>query len=244
MGLLVGLLVLAVLIVVHEWGHFIIAKRLGIPVPVFSVGFGPAFWKRTYNGTEYRLCYLLLGGYVMLEGVDQPGEVPPWRRILIYLGGPLANFVLAFLLFAALGKPELFGESLVRMADLLQKLFTGAVSADRLAGPLGIMQMAGDSAAAGIGKLCGFAAFLSLNLAVLNLLPIPVLDGGQIVLASVEAVIRRPLNVRVREGLFLVAWAFLLGLVIYVTIWGDIRRLTEEKTANKCSPAAVLVDRA
>jgi regulator of sigma E protease len=111
------ILVVGGLVFVHELGHFLVAKWLGVKVLKFSIGFGPRLLWWTVGETEYRISALPLGGYVKMAG-DVPGEEPseadrgrgfyeqaPWKRIVIGLAGPLSNFVfpvvLFFLLFLA-----------------------------------------------------------------------------------------------------------------------------------------------
>lgn len=115
MDILVGMiLVLGVMILVHEWGHFIIARAFGVRVDVFSIGFGPKLlgWKR--GATEYRLSALPLGGYVRMAGQDlseldsgqqgptgAPDEVMSksrWQRALIIFAGPAVNLIMPILL--------------------------------------------------------------------------------------------------------------------------------------------------
>jgi len=110
---------IAVLVVVHEFGHFLIAKLFGVGVPVFSVGMGPRLFGIRYKGTDYRFSAFPVGGYVRMSGADPFGEedfsgdgyVPPekdfmkkpvWQRLLIMLAGPAANLVLPVLLFGGL----------------------------------------------------------------------------------------------------------------------------------------------
>lgn len=111
--------VLSVLIVVHEWGHFITARKLGVKVERFALGFGPRLFSWVYDGTEFSLCLIPLGGYVKMAGDERsnyhgaPDEFfskPPGQRALIVLNGPVVNFVLAYvcLLFVfMLGYPDL-----------------------------------------------------------------------------------------------------------------------------------------
>lgn len=111
-----GMLLLLVVVGVHEFGHFLMAKYVGARVDVFSIGFGKAIWSRTFGETNYRLCWIPLGGYVKIYGQD-PEEVAqdtnpnPDRslsnkslggRILVFSGGPVFNFILASLIFAFL----------------------------------------------------------------------------------------------------------------------------------------------
>ncbi len=98
-------------------------------------------------------------------------------------------------------------------------LFSGEVSAkEGLAGPIRIAQMAGESAKSGMGNLFIFTALISLNLGILNLLPIPVLDGGHLLLLGTEAVMRRPLSVRVRMVIQQIGMVVLLAIMLFVII--------------------------
>lgn len=103
-------------IAIHEFGHFIVALKLGLRVEAFSIGFGPALWKRKINGVEYRLSAIPLGGYVSIPDVDPEGtkvieggassdasaEIPAWKEILVAVAGPAMNVVLAVVLAVAL----------------------------------------------------------------------------------------------------------------------------------------------
>lgn len=113
------LLVLSILIVVHEWGHFITAKLQGIKVGEFALGFGPTLWSKEWHGTNYMLKAFPLGGYVRMAGDERdkatgaPDEFfskTPGQRALVVFNGPLINFVLAyfsFILVFMLGYPDL-----------------------------------------------------------------------------------------------------------------------------------------
>jgi regulator of sigma E protease len=106
------LIVLGIMVLVHEFGHFIVAKWCGVRVEVFSIGFPPRLFGFRRGDTDYRISLLPLGGYVKMAGGEpgdvstgDPGELgshPRWQRILISLAGPAANFALAFLLMAGL----------------------------------------------------------------------------------------------------------------------------------------------
>ncbi len=106
------------------------------------------------------------------------------------------------------------------------KIIKGAIPKDNLGGPIMIAQMAGEQAKAGVGKLIQFIAFISINLAILNFLPIPVLDGGHLLFFFIEAVIRRPVGVRVREIAQQAGMFALLLLMIFV-FYNDIRRIVQ-----------------
>ena len=105
-------LLFALSIAIHEFGHFIAALKLGYRVERFSIGFGPAIWKRVYKGVEYRISWIPLGGYVSIPDVDPEGtkaiegasasvkkiQMPAWKDFIVALAGPMMNIVLAFAL--------------------------------------------------------------------------------------------------------------------------------------------------
>ena len=103
------LIVLSVLVMVHEFGHFIAAKRIGVRVEKFSLGFGPKLFSIKRGDTEYLISAIPLGGYIKMAG-DEPGESLTgknfeflsrsiWDRFLVIFTGPLLNYVLAFFIF-------------------------------------------------------------------------------------------------------------------------------------------------
>jgi regulator of sigma E protease len=110
------------------------------------------------------------------------------------------------------------------MVVIVAKLLTGGISIDTVGGPIMIAQMAGDQAKAGISSLLQFIAVISVNLAVINLLPIPVLDGGHLLFFLIEAVKGRPVNLKVREISQQVGMVILIMLMILV-FYNDITRL-------------------
>ena len=104
------ILLFSIAIAIHEFGHFIVALKLGLRVERFSIGFGPALWKKTVNGIEYRISAIPLGGYVSIPDVDSEGtakiqgsksetqdkpRIAPWKEILVSAAGPAMNIVLA-----------------------------------------------------------------------------------------------------------------------------------------------------
>src|SRR5262249_46290422 len=118
------LLVLGVVVVVHEFGHFLAARALGITVDVFSVGFGPEIAGfHDKSGTRWRLAWIPLGGYVKFKGDESVASLPSaeglekltpieregnfhtaplWRRVLVVLAGPFANFLLSLVIFTGM----------------------------------------------------------------------------------------------------------------------------------------------
>lgn len=349
-SIVAAVIVLGFLIVVHEFGHFIFAKRLGVGVLKFSVGFGPRLFGRVVNGTEYALSAVPLGGFVKMVGEDPDaeGEVvdprisfshqPLWKRAAIVLAGPGFNLVFAFLIFAGVfalygarvpsevakvggvrdgkpaaraslqtddivtavdGKPvatwedlssairasegreveltinrvgsvfavrvtpeaepdkNIFGEVVgtayligiergydqeavgpiqaVGMAATqtawwiqtlvvsVVKMIQGKIPAQDIGGPILIVRAAGQQAQVGLESLLHFMAVISINLGILNLLPIPILDGGHLLFIAVEAIMRRPLQVRHREIAQQIGLVILIGLMAFA-FYNDIAR--------------------
>ncbi|MBI5177859.1 MAG: RIP metalloprotease RseP [Nitrospinae bacterium] len=345
-----ALIVLGVLIIVHEVGHFLMARRMGVGVEKFSIGFGPQLWSKKVGETEYRLALAPFGGYVKMVG-DEEGEAeegappadpekafnkkPVWRRMLIVAAGPTANLLFAALVFGAIyawgitvpdtkiktvlkdspaqaagltqgdrivsidgkavedwshladtistspGKPlklavdradgtkveitvipapdkakTIFGETVavgrigispdetfkrynpVEAVALgfrktyevsyltlmvIVKIFQKVVPAETIGGPLMIFKIAGDQAQAGIIPLLMFMGVLSVNLGILNFLPIPILDGGHIVFFIIEGIIRKPVSLRAREIAQQVGLFLLISLMAFA-FYNDITR--------------------
>ena len=113
-SIILSLIGLGVLIFIHELGHYFMAKKVGMKVEAFSIGFGPAIVKWKKGDVEWRLCWLPFGGYVKIAGMQKENNVEPheikggyfasspWSRIKVSFMGPFANFLLAFLLFSIL----------------------------------------------------------------------------------------------------------------------------------------------
>jgi regulator of sigma E protease len=346
---------LGVLIVFHEFGHFLFAKLSGVGVLTFSVGFGPKLWVKKKGETEYALSAFPLGGYVKMVGEDPEEEVQLsdversfahkslLSRIAIVAAGPGFNLLLAVVLLMVVflfygvpvlstqvgaveagspadqagikkgdvvlslngqavkewdelsrgikeseGKPlnvqirrasqdtivtvqplkkegrNIFGEkrdewmigigsqvsiekgnpglAVVKAFQqtydyakltllALYKMIKGDVSPRNLGGPILIAQMAGQQAQEGLGSFLAFIAVLSINLGVLNLLPIPVLDGGHLLFFLVESVIGRPVAVRHREMAQQVG-IFLLMLLMIYAFYNDIARFFERQVGG------------
>jgi len=344
------LVVLGILIFVHEFGHFLAARRLGVGVTKFSFGFGPKLAGYRRGETEYLISAVPLGGYVKLVGEGDGDTVPPeerdrsfshkpvWVKMAVVLAGPLGNLVFAFLVFWAVflgGVPSLttrigdvlenspaaraglakddvivrigdrpvftweelartireegegkrldltvrrgdreihvevapeiregrsiFGETvrepkigvvagqetirrpisplaafgragketwkLIGLTVLtVVKLIQRVVPSETLGGPILIAQIAGDQARQGALPFFYFLGLLSVNLGILNLFPIPILDGGHLVFFSIEGLLRKPLSPQVRAAAQQVGLAVILMLTALV-FYNDIARL-------------------
>ena len=148
-----------------------------------------------------------------------------WSGVIIFAAGPLANFITALVIYQSV--PE-FGEKFLSVLSVVGQLFTGHLGLHQLSGPLGIMNVAGEAAQKGIGRVLQFIAFLSINLGVLNLLPLPVLDGGQILIAMAEGITRRQINMKVRIAAALLCW----GLFHPPDLPSDPRRYFSDDRPN------------
>jgi regulator of sigma E protease len=216
----IACLVLGVLVLVHEAGHFLVARALGLPVARFSVGFGRQLWAVRRGTTEYRLSTIPLGGYVLLDLPDTPAyfAVPLGKRIAFALGGPLANLLLPIPLLMLAG-PSSLPSAIAHTLDVATRVLGGFVvlfsRPDALSGVIGIVSEGGRHAAAGSGALLLFASVLSVNLGIFNLLPLPGLDGGKIALDLAER-----LDARMRrlvEPITVGGFLLLLVVLLYAT---------------------------
>lgn len=351
--IVVAIVVLGLLILFHELGHFLVARWCGVGVVKFSIGFGPVLIGRKIGNTEYAISAVPLGGFVKMVGEDPEEEVTPadrsiafqhqplWKRFAIVLAGPLANLLFAFAAFSLVfavygarvpssvakvgnvlpdmpaaaaglrpgdivtavdGQPvgswdelsqtirqsgarpliltiersgerlqvsvtpkereerSLFGEvtgkayligiergfdqiavnpfTAVAMGAqqtawwvgtivvALAKMVQGKIPASEIGGPILIAQAAGEQARLGLENLLHFMAVISVNLGVLNLLPVPILDGGHLFFFLVEAIRRRPLDTRYREVAQQVGLVLLLALMVFA-FYNDIARVLQ-----------------
>ena len=288
------LFVLTIVVFFHELGHFWVARRCGVKIDAFSIGFGPelfGFYDR--HGTRWRFAAIPLGGYVRFFGDDSAASTPDQtalsrmdaderkqsffykpvaQRAAIVAAGPIANFILAILIFAGIfmfyGKqialsatPTLdehkdrFGnvtrigrlgitglmDPPVRVGPLaalslgaaetwfvvdrtfsyIGGIFAGRESADQLGGPLRIAQVSGQVASISFTALMHLTAVLSVSIGLLNLFPVPMLDGGHLLFYAYEALRGRPLSEKAQEMGFRIGLALVIMLMVFAT-WNDL----------------------
>jgi regulator of sigma E protease len=233
MSYIITAAIISLIIFIHELGHFAAARAAGIPVEALSLGFGPVLAGKKYRGTEYRLSAIPFGGYLMpAADIDQFFRISPARRILLSLGGPAANILTAIPLFSLLniskGNASLYDIAVLPFAQtaaLLSKMLsalTGMFSHHGdLMGIVGIVS-SGNALVPTWGAAAAFAALISLNLALFNLLPLPALDGGKILLAIFEYA--TPKTRVLQIPLSIASWVLIALLMVYVTIL-DVGRI-------------------
>lgn len=218
----------SLLILLHELGHFLAAKRMGIPIARFSLGLGPKLWGFKMGETEYWLSMIPCGGYVMpaMEDLEAFDKIPLKHRILFSLSGPAANILGAFLCLSLMNIVKLGCsvnsaiflplEQIWRMAlqigTAIPLLFC---QPQHLSGIVGIIAAGGAYAGLSFVKLLRFSVLLNVNLAIFNLLPILPLDGGKIVMGLLRK-IYQPLR-RLELPLTVGGWVMLTGLTVYAT---------------------------
>lgn len=325
-----AVLSLGLLVLLHEAGHFLVARACRMRVDVFSIGFGPALVSLRGKQTEYRLSLVPLGGYVKIGGMA-PGDFPPddpagfykrpaWQRALVLLSGPVVNWLFAFLLLATLyavgfrvttdqpvieevrgrkaaasgllpgdrilavdgadistwsevvralaarpkqgaelkivrndveliltahpdaaGRLDVQPESRVvrypvteavplafmkttelglgMLADLRDWVFGEGEA--QLMGPVGIVGETVEAVRKDFLSLFFILVQISLALALMNLLPLPALDGGRLVFVALAAVRRRSIDVRAEAVVHAVGVLALLALVLWLT-WNEV----------------------
>lgn len=340
MGILLTVIILSIVVIFHEFGHFILAKKNGIRVNEFAVGMGPKLFGVKKGETEYVLRMLPFGGACVMAGEDEDNteegtfnSKSVWARMSVVLAGPIFNFVLAFFFAIFIlantsvttteigtvesGRPAdkaglMAGDEIIRIdgsrvhmfkelqmhrmlnpkssyeitykrggqtytanvetftdedganrmgftstqpikpnfgqmlkygyyevtyniklvVKSLGMLVTGQLTKDDVAGPVGMVSIVGDSyneakdygAMSVILTMANIVVILSANLGVMNLIPIPALDGGRFLFLIIEAIKGKPLN-RQREGLInFVGFAILMVLMVFI-LFNDITKL-------------------
>ncbi len=231
------ILMLAVLVIIHEGGHFIIAKLCKIKVNEFSVGFGKSLLSKQIRGTKYSVRLLPLGGYVSMEGEETPSEVEGsfskasfWKKLAIVIAGPIINIFFGLLIYFILVSVkydiqvafEATGRFIGALFESIKVMISGGMAMDDLAGPVGIASIV--SQTSGLADFIYLLSVISLSLGITNLLPIPPLDGGKLLIYIIEAIKRKPLKEETSLRLQMLGFIFIMGLSIFV-MWNDVTRI-------------------
>lgn len=229
------ILIISLIIFVHEFGHLIAARLVSIPVKTFSIGFGPRLIGFTRGGIDYRLSLIPLGGYIepVISTEEELYAIPLHRRVIFTLGGVTANIVFAILMlcvYRMLSRDVSLVSALILASEnaislmlrMLASLPSLLTNSGNLAGIIGIVRQGGFFIAGNYVQMFSFAGILSLNLAVINLLPLPVLDGGKVIFYILEKI--APVTRKLSAGLSIAGWIVLLGLTLLATS-NDIAKL-------------------
>jgi regulator of sigma E protease len=238
-SLLAFLAVFTLIVLVHEFGHFLAARKYGVKVYEFSIGF--PFSPRLltlfrYKETVFTVRLLPLGGFVSFsqDGGEDDTElfrVSHGKRALILSAGSLFNILFAFVIFTPvfivgkhLGLVDALLLSVKTVWEILSgtlmfigNIFTGHGTMEGISGPVGIAVMAGKAAGKGILNLCYFAGVLSMSLGIMNLLPLPALDGGHLAMLFIESIRRKPMSRKAYQIATFVGLALFLVLTVIVT---------------------------
>lgn len=240
------IVVFTLVVLVHELGHFIAARKVGIKVYEFSIGFPfspKIFTLFRHKETEFTMRLLPFGGFVSFsrdgdEDAKELFETSYFKRALIMSAGSLFNIAYAFLIFIPvfiIGKHLSFIDAILLSTQTLWVILSGTVvflfnsfsgngSMEGLSGPVGIASMAGQAASKGILSLMYFTGILSVSLGLMNLFPLPALDGGQLFMLLIESIRRRPLSVKTYQIVNLLGLSLFVILTVLVT-YKDIIRL-------------------
>lgn len=231
---------LGFLIFIHEGGHFLIAKLCRVKVNEFAIGFGPIIWKKEGKETKYALRLIPLGGFVSMEGEDEESEnersfskasIP--KRIAIVAAGAIVNILFGlvayFILVAVVYKDVIIafqatGGMVSSIFESLKMLFTGNIGIKDLSGPIGISNAVSNTTT--LSNYIYIISVISASLGVTNLLPIPALDGGKILLLIIEAIRRKPLKKETEIQIQLIGFSVLIALSLVVT-YNDIIRIAK-----------------
>lgn len=228
---------LGFLVLIHESGHFFVAKLCKVKVNEFAIGFGPTILKKKGKETLYALRLIPLGGFVSMEGEEEQSDkegsfskasIP--KRIAIVAAGGLVNIIFAIITFWCLsafyvGIVNAFynvGYYLKAVFEGVVQIFTGKVTVDQMMGPVGISNVVANTS--DIADFIYILSVISLSLGVTNLLPFPPLDGGKIVLLIIEGIRKKPFSQKFEVAIQSLGFILLITLSIFVT-YNDILRL-------------------
>lgn len=236
-GITLFLLVLIVSIGLHELGHLLAARMVGVEAQKFSIGIGKEIAGYTDSrGTRWSVAPIPLGGYVTMEDID---KAHPLKSIFVSLAGPIANIVIAFfcvLLLVINQSPEVSILSCIHhtfmvindlvslTVESIAGYFTGSTPIDSLGGMIGAANNSIELVPEGWFKYVLFVALLNISIGIFNLLPIPPLDGHRITLSIIELIIRRKTPPAVAVGMAVVGGVLILG-VLSIGAYNDVSRI-------------------
>ena len=241
---------LGFLILIHEGGHFLVARLCKVKVNEFAIGFGKTIWQKQGKDTKYSLRMIPLGGFCSMEGEDEESDnegsfskANVWKRMAIVVAGAVVNILFGLLVYFILvstvglqfvdpAKDTILnriyygargtGTFIITIFDSIKTLFTGGLATDQMVGIVGISEVVVQTS--GIINYLQLLAVISVSLGVTNLLPIPALDGGKIVILLIEIIRRKPMKLETEAKIQLIGFSLLIALSLYVT-YNDILRI-------------------
>lgn len=241
---------LGFLIIIHEGGHFLVARLCKVKVNEFAIGFGKTIWQKQGKETKYTLRLIPLGGFCSMEGEDEESDAEGsfskasvWKRMAIVVAGAAVNILFGILVYYILittvgiqfqdpskdtilnrmyHGARITGDFILSIFDSIKMLFTGGVSTNQMVGIVGISDVVVQTT--GIANYLNLLAVISVSLGVTNLLPIPALDGGKIIILLIEIIRRKPMKIETEAKIQLVGFSILMALFLIVT-YNDISRI-------------------
>lgn len=232
------IILLGFLVLIHEGGHFFVAKLFKIKVNEFAIGFGPQIFAKEKGGTIYALRLIPLGGFVNMEGEEERSNkegsfsmasIP--KRIAIVAAGGLVNILFGILLYYIISSIALNSmymgllntrDFIFSIFESIILLFTGGVNINQMTGIVGISDIVVNTN--GLLNYLYIMSLISASLGVTNLLPFPPLDGGKIVIYLIEAIRRKPMKEETELRIQSLGFSLLIILAIFVT-YNDVIRI-------------------
>lgn len=238
--IIVGLFGISLVIIIHEFGHFIFCKIFGVGTPVFSIGFDPAIFQKRIGQTIFQIGAIPLGGYVSINSNDL-AQIAYLKKMAIIFAGIFFNLVLGFaiLFYLKLKKHESIeeivkeNENVQDFEDNLQEQNKNSdqekkkTSSARFIGPVGIINLIGKSIEVSFDTFLYYLAIVSLNVGFFNLLPIPFFDGGQALQFTIEAITGKDLSSGFTNIIYIIFFIILIILTVLLA-YKDILRLNKK----------------
>lgn len=231
------LILLGILVIIHEGGHFLVAKVCKVKVNEFSIGFGKKLLSKKKGDTEYSVRLIPLGGYVSMEGEEEASneegsfsKASMLKKVAIVSAGAIVNIIFGIIVYFLLvtyhyGIQTAWnstGNFIGALGESIKMLFTGGVTAEELTGPVGITTIV--SKTSGMTDFLYILSIISLSLGITNLMPIPPLDGGKLLIYIIEWIKRKPLKQETTIAIQMTGFIFIIGLSIFV-MYNDISRI-------------------
>ena len=234
---------LGFLVLIHEGGHFLVAKLCKVKVNEFAIGFGRILLQKQGKETKYSLRLIPLGGFCSMEGEEEESDAPGsfskasvWKRMSIVVAGATVNIIFGILVyfilvttvgiqFANPAKDTIAnriyygaqgtGEFINAIFESIKMLFTGGLKTEQMVGIVGISEVVVKTN--GIINYLNLLAVISVSLGVTNLLPIPALDGGKLLILLIEVIRRKPMKLETEAKIQLLGFSILIALSLFVT---------------------------